>query len=146
MTPRCLADGAKLEPVTAGREDGTAGAQGQLRTSRADRDQAIDVLKAAFVEGRLGKDELDLRVGQVLASRTYADLATLTSDVPSQVASAELSDEHAREPGRALSFKTAVRVGAVGAGPSAAAAAMLARHPAATRAARRRATIRWAGR
>jgi Domain of unknown function (DUF1707) len=113
------------EPVTAGREDGTAGAPGQLRTSRADRDQAIDVLKAAFVEGRLGKDEFDLRVGQVLASRTYADLATLTSDVPGQAASAELPDEHAREPGRALSFRTAVRVGAVGAGPSMASATVV---------------------
>jgi hypothetical protein len=111
--------------VTAGREDGTAGALGQLRTSRADRDQAIDVLKAAFVHGRLTKDEFDLRVGQVLASRTYADLAALTADVPSRVANAELSDEHAREPGRALSFKTAARVGAVGAGPSMASAAMV---------------------
>ena len=78
--------------MTAGREDGTAGAQGRL-DSRADRDEAIDVLKAAFVQGRLTKDELDLRVGQVLASRTYADLAALIADVPSQVTSAELSDE-----------------------------------------------------
>ena len=111
--------------MTAGREDGTAGAQGKLRTSRADRDQAIDVLKAAFVQGRLTKDEFDLRVGQVLASRTYADLAALTADVPSHVTSAELSDEHAREPGRVLSFKTAARVGAVGAGPSMASAAVV---------------------
>ena len=102
--------------MTAGREDGTAGAQGQLRTSRADREQAIDVLKAAFVQGRLAKDEFDLRVGRVLTSRTYADLAALTADVPSRVASAELSDEPAGEAGRMLSFKTAVRVGALGAG------------------------------
>ena len=111
--------------MTAGREDGTAGAQGQLRSSRADREQAIDVLKSAFVQGRLSKDEFDLRVGQVLASRTYADLAALTADVPSHVASAEVSDEHAREPGRVLSFKTAARVGAVGAGPSMASAAVV---------------------
>ena len=111
--------------MTAGREDGTAGAQGRLRSSRADRDEAIDVLKAAFVQGRLTKDELDLRVGQVLASRTYADLAALIADVPSQVTSAELSDEDAREPGRVLSFKTAARVGAVGAGPSMASAAVV---------------------
>jgi hypothetical protein len=111
--------------VTAGREDGTAGAQGQLRTSRADRERAIDVLKAAFVQGRLAKDEFDLRVGQVLTSRTYADLAALTADVPSRVASAELSDEPAGETDRMLSFKTAVRVGAVGAGPSMASAAVV---------------------
>src|ERR1700678_761139 len=31
-------------PMTAGREDGTAGAQGQLRSSRGDREQARVVL------------------------------------------------------------------------------------------------------
>jgi hypothetical protein len=109
--------------VTAGREDGTAGALGQLRTSHADREQAIGVLKAAFVQGRLTKDEFDSRVGQVLASRTYADLAALTADIPDGVTSAQPSAEHARGPGRVLSFKTAARVGAVGAVPSMASAA-----------------------
>jgi hypothetical protein len=109
--------------VTAGREDGTAGALGQLRTSHADREQAIGVLKAAFVQGRLTKDEFDLRVGQVFASRTYADLEVLTADIPDTVTSAQPSAEHAREPGKALSFKTAARVGAVGAGPGMASAA-----------------------
>ena len=77
--------------MTAGREDdGTAGAAGgQLRTSHADRDQAIDVLKAAFVQGRLSKDEFDLRVSRVLASRTYADLGPLTGDIPGWVTSAQ---------------------------------------------------------
>jgi DUF1707 SHOCT-like domain len=51
-----------------------AGGRGHLRASRADRDQVIDVLTAAFVQGRLAKGEFDMRVGQVLASRTYADL------------------------------------------------------------------------
>jgi hypothetical protein len=111
--------------VTAGREDGAAGALGQLRTSHADREQAIDVLKAAFVQGRLGKDEFDLRVGQVFASRTYADLGALTADIPSAVNSAQPSAVHAREPGRVLSFKTAARVGAVGASPSMASAGVV---------------------
>jgi hypothetical protein len=35
---------------------------GRMWASRADRDQVIDTLKAAFVEGRLPKDELDERV------------------------------------------------------------------------------------
>jgi hypothetical protein len=109
--------------VTAGREDGTAGALGQLRTSHADRERAIDVLKAAFVQGRLTKDEFDLRVSQVFASRTYAALDAQTADIPDRVASAQPSAEHPREPGRVLSFKTAARVGAVGAGPSMASAA-----------------------
>ena len=108
--------------MTAGREDGTAGALGRLRTSRADREQAIDVLKAAFVQGRLTKDEFDLRVSQVFASRTYADLSALTGDIPDRVTSAQPPAEHAGEPGRMLSFKTAARVGAVGAVPSMASA------------------------
>ena len=111
--------------MTAGREDGTAGAVGQLRTSRADREQTIDVLKAAFVQGRLTKDEFDLRVGQVFASRTFADLDALTADIPDTVISAQPSAEHAHEPGRMLSFKTAASVGAVGAGPSMASAAVV---------------------
>ena len=109
--------------MTAGREDGTTGEPGQLRTSHADRDQAINVLKAAFVQGRLTKHEFDLRVGQVLASRTYADLRALTADIPGWVTSEPEADEPAaRGPGRALSFKTAARVGAVGAVPSMASA------------------------
>ena len=114
--------------MTAGREDGTAGAQGQLRTSHADREQAVDVLKAAFVQGRLTKDEFDLRVSQVFASRTYADLDALTADIPDGVTSAQPPAEPAREPGRVLSFKTAARVGAVGATPSMASAAVVLVH------------------
>jgi len=41
----------------------------------------IDVLKAAFVQGRLTRDEFDARVGRAFTSRTYADLAALTADV-----------------------------------------------------------------
>jgi Domain of unknown function (DUF1707) len=111
--------------VTAGREDGSAGELGQLRTSHADREQAIDLLKAAFVQGRLTKDEFDRRVGQVFASRTYADLGVLTADIPGWGTSAQPLVEHAREPGRVLGFKTAACVGAVGASPSMASAAVL---------------------
>jgi hypothetical protein len=117
--------------VTAGREDGTAGALGQLRTSHADREQTVDVLKAAFVQGRLTKDEFDLRVGQVLASRTYADLHALTADIPDGVTSVQPPTGHAREPGRVLSFKTAARVGAVGAGPSMASTSVVLMQPSA---------------
>jgi hypothetical protein len=56
--------------------------RGRLRASHADRNRVVDVLKAAFVEGRLTKDELDARVGQTLAARTYAELAVLTADIP----------------------------------------------------------------
>jgi hypothetical protein len=59
-----------------------AGGRTHMRASHADREQVIDVLKTAFVQGRLAKDEFDLRVGQVFASRTYADLSALTADIP----------------------------------------------------------------
>jgi hypothetical protein len=54
----------------------------RLRASHADRNRVVDVLKAAFVEGRLTKDELDARLGQTLAARTYAELAAVTADIP----------------------------------------------------------------
>jgi uncharacterized membrane protein len=54
----------------------------RLRASDADRERSIDVLKAAFAEGRLTRDEFDERVDQVHASRTYADLTALTRDLP----------------------------------------------------------------
>jgi len=60
-------------------------ARGRLRASHADREQAIGTLKAAFVQGRLTKDELDARVGRALASRTYADLTALTADLPADL-------------------------------------------------------------
>jgi uncharacterized protein DUF1707 len=67
----------------AGPGDGLeAAGRGHLRASHADRDQVIGTLKAAFVQGRLTKDEFDLRVGQTLAARTYAELAALTADLP----------------------------------------------------------------
>ncbi len=34
------------------------GGRGHLRASHADREQAIGTLKAAFVQGRLAKDEI----------------------------------------------------------------------------------------
>ena len=63
--------------------------RGHLRACHADREQVIGVLKAAFVQGRLGKHELNARVGQALAARTYADLATLSADLPAGLAAAE---------------------------------------------------------
>jgi uncharacterized protein DUF1707 len=55
---------------------------GHLRASHADRERAIDVLKAAFAEGRLDQDEYTDRVGLAQAARTYADLGALVADLP----------------------------------------------------------------
>ena len=60
-------------------EPGAQAASASLRASRADRERVIDLLKAAFVQGRLARDEFDARIGQVLASRTYAELAAATA-------------------------------------------------------------------
>jgi Domain of unknown function (DUF1707) len=71
--------------VTAGSgEQGAAGAmgRGRLRASDADREQVVDTLKAAFVKGWLTRDELGLRAGQALVSRTYAELAAVTDGIP----------------------------------------------------------------
>jgi hypothetical protein len=48
------------------------------------REQVIETLKAAFVQDRLTKDEFDARVAGALASRTHADLAALTADLPAE--------------------------------------------------------------
>jgi Domain of unknown function (DUF1707) len=66
----------------AGQNEWTSTGRGRLRAAHADRDRVVFALKAAFVQGRLDKDELDARVGQALASRTYAELAALTADLP----------------------------------------------------------------
>jgi Domain of unknown function (DUF1707) len=65
-----------------GPDDQPAAGGGHLRAAHADREQVVAVLKAAFVQGRLTKDELDTRVAQALASKTYADLSALTADIP----------------------------------------------------------------
>jgi hypothetical protein len=74
-----------------------AGGRTHLRASHADREQVIDMLKTAFVQGRLAKDEFDLRVGQVLTSRTYADLNALTAGIPTGLITAQ-SPDPARTP------------------------------------------------
>jgi hypothetical protein len=70
--------------------------RGHLRASHADREQVIGTLKTAFVQGRLGRDELNARVGHALAARTYADLAALTADLPAGLVAAEPSYQPAR--------------------------------------------------
>jgi len=64
----------------------------RLRASAVDREQVIEVLKAAFVQDRITKDELDQRVGKVLASRTYDDLDALTADIPAGLPRAQRAE------------------------------------------------------
>jgi uncharacterized protein DUF1707 len=56
--------------------------RGRPPATQPERERMIDALKAAFVQDRLTKDEFDERVGLVLVSRTHAELAALTADIP----------------------------------------------------------------
>jgi Domain of unknown function (DUF1707) len=75
----------------------------------------IDLLKAAFVQGRLARDEFDERVGQVLVSRTYGELAAVTADIPADLVGA-LPRRPPVRARRRIPFNTAVTAGACVAG------------------------------
>jgi uncharacterized protein DUF4190/uncharacterized protein DUF1707 len=53
-----------------------------MRAATADRDRVIDLLTAAYGEGRLTKDEFDERSERALAGKTYADLSSVVADLP----------------------------------------------------------------
>jgi Domain of unknown function (DUF1707)/Domain of unknown function (DUF4190) len=55
---------------------------GGMRAASADRERAVDVLKAGFAEGRLSQDEYNDRMARAYAARTYGELAAITSDLP----------------------------------------------------------------
>jgi len=65
--------------VATGPWDRHATAIGRLRASDADRDRAVDALKAAYVQGLLTTDQLAARTSQALAARTYADLTAAST-------------------------------------------------------------------
>jgi len=65
-----------LDPMRAG-----APGRNRFLASDADRERAIDVLKTAFVQGVLTRDELAMRTGHALRARTYGHLAAITADL-----------------------------------------------------------------
>jgi hypothetical protein len=65
-----------------GPQDPAAAGRDRLRAGHADRDQVIGILKDAFVDGSLTRDEFDARTDRALAARTFADLAALSADLP----------------------------------------------------------------
>jgi hypothetical protein len=97
--------------ITGPGEEETAAAarRGRLRVSHDDREQIIDTLKVAFVQDRLTKDEFDARISQTLAARTYADLTTVTADIPPGLAGARPRRKQARR-----KMTNAARWGAAG--------------------------------
>ncbi|MFD1494961.1 DUF1707 SHOCT-like domain-containing protein [Streptosporangium lutulentum] len=53
-----------------------------MRASDGDRDRVASVLREHYAQGRLTGEEFDERLDQLYTSKTYGELATLTSDLP----------------------------------------------------------------
>jgi uncharacterized protein DUF1707 len=73
--------------ITEPGDEIAAGASGggrlpECHADREHREQVIRTLKAALVQGRLTEDEYDSRAAQASASRSHAELAALTADLP----------------------------------------------------------------
>ena len=64
---------------------GAAHMHASLRASDTDRDQLVEVLKAAFSEGRLDQDEYTSRMEQAYSAKTYGELRGLVADLPGPV-------------------------------------------------------------
>ncbi|MFE2147301.1 DUF1707 and DUF4190 domain-containing protein [Streptomyces sp. NPDC059456] len=56
--------------------------QSAMRASHTDRDRTVDVLKAAYAEGRLTREEYGQRFDAVYQAQTYGRLAQLVADLP----------------------------------------------------------------
>ncbi|MFJ3791734.1 DUF1707 and DUF4190 domain-containing protein [Kitasatospora sp. NPDC090091] len=57
--------------------------QAAMRAAHTDRDRTVDVLKAAYAEGRLSADEYGQRFEAASSAQTYGELARLVADLPS---------------------------------------------------------------
>ena len=68
-------------------DEAAAGAGGgdRLPVSSIDREQVVRTLKVALAQGRLTEDEHDARAALASASRSRAELATLTADLPADL-------------------------------------------------------------
>jgi hypothetical protein len=53
-----------------------------MLASHADRERAVDVLRAGFSEGRLQQPELEKRVARAYEARTVGELSLLVADLP----------------------------------------------------------------
>jgi len=85
--------------------------RGHLRCSTLDREQVVEVLKAAFVQDRLSKDEFEARIGRALAVLTCAELAAVIADIPAGLAGARPARPPARTRAR-LPMNQAITTGA----------------------------------
>ena len=66
-----------------------------VRASDAERDQAAEILRAGYAEGRLSRAELDERLVAASAAKSRSDLRDLTSDLPGATSAADGCDRPA---------------------------------------------------
>ena len=53
-----------------------------MRAGDEDRDRTVSLIREAYAEGRLTTDEFQQRMDQAHQSKTYGELAALTTDLP----------------------------------------------------------------
>lgn len=61
---------------------GQQGHQPSMLAAHADRERAVDVLRAGFAEGRLQQSEYERRIERAYQARTVGELTTLVADLP----------------------------------------------------------------
>ncbi|WP_425830588.1 DUF1707 and DUF4190 domain-containing protein [Streptomyces fractus] len=61
---------------------GPQGHQPSMLAAHADRERAVDVLRAGFAEGRLQQGEYEKRIERAYQARTVGELAMLVADLP----------------------------------------------------------------
>ena len=69
----------------------------ELRCTDADRDKVVDVLKAAYADGRLDQAEFDARFDLTMKAKTYVALEPITRDLIAQPAPAPTPTQPAHE-------------------------------------------------
>ncbi len=57
--------------------------QSAMRAAHTDRDRTVDVLKAAYAEGRLSAEEYSQRFDAAHRAQTYGELSQIVADLPS---------------------------------------------------------------
>jgi Domain of unknown function (DUF1707)/Domain of unknown function (DUF4190) len=61
---------------------GPAYGQPGMRAAVADRERTLDVLKAAYGEGRLTREEFESRTARTMSAKYYGELAAIVADLP----------------------------------------------------------------
>lgn len=70
----------KPQPWTPGQP--APSQQSAMRAAHSDRERTVDVLKAAYAEGRLTAEEYEQRFAAAYRAKTYGQLAQLVGDLP----------------------------------------------------------------